>query len=115
MQRSLVVSLIILISIGLSIYLFNTKYNEPLQVKVKDISMEPEKYNGKTVIISGVITRISNGNTIYTLWDDNKMVTLNIPDEFKKDLKINENIEVEGVVRIENNKVSIDVKRYEYR
>ncbi len=114
MQRFLILILVVIIGIGVSIYAI-TQYNEPMQVEVKDISTKPDQYNGKEVVISGTITRISNGKSIYTLWHDNRMVVLNIPDELKKDLELNTSIQVEGIVRVKDNDIWIDVTRLEHR
>ncbi len=120
MQRLLIIILVVIVGIGISIYAIN-QYKEPMQislpmqVEVKDINTKPDEYDGKEVVVSGIITRISNGKSVYTLWHNNRMIVLNIPDELKKDLELNTSIQIEGIVRVKDNDIWIDVTRLEHR
>ncbi len=103
-----------MVSSAITYYAITTfAINKPIVTNIHDILTNFDEYEGKDVIISGVITKISNGKAIYMLWDNNESITLNLPDELRN-IEINRSVEIDGVVINKDNMVYINVKKVEY-
>ncbi len=114
MNHKLIIILAIMVSSAITYYAITTfAINKPIVTNIHDILTNLEGYEGKDVIVSGVITKIINGKTIYMLWDNNESVILNLPDELRN-VEINRSVEIDGVVIIKDNMAYINVKKVEY-
>jgi len=114
MNHKLIIILAIIVSSAITYYTITTfAINKPIVIKIHDILTNLERYEGKDVIVSGVITKISNGKTIYMLWDNNESLTLNLPDELRN-IEVNRSVEIDGVVIIKDNMAYINVKNVKY-
>ncbi len=101
-------------AIIIAYYTITLASDKPLVITIHEIVTNLDRYEGKDVIVSGVITKISNGKSIYMLWHNNDSIILNIPREIERDLEINRDIEIEGIVIDDNDIATINVKKVRY-
>jgi hypothetical protein len=95
---------------------YGDKISEGSVVRMKDILLEPGKYNGKTVVLKGKILKECPSGCWFDLKDDGAMMHVDIkPSGLAIPQKVGSEATVQGEVAVDNNMPQLIGKGVEIR